>query len=335
MVEHLLWEQGAVSSNLAAPTIFKYYSHLRAGMINKFIFTPDNFPEEYHDSVALIGNFDGFHLGHVECIKLAKSRAMQRNAPLILIYFTPHPKVFFNPELGNIAIYPENERIAIAKDLGIDCMVNINFTHELAQLSYRYFAENILQNQLRISQIFVGQDFRFGKNRMGNPNNLANFIATTIIPMQRDDDMEIHSTAIRNFYQDGDIPKVRELLGRDPVWRGIVIQGDKLARTLNMPTANINLGAVIRPKYGVYAVKCQVIGDENIYNGVANLGITPSFENKREKCETHFINFNQDIYGQEIRIFIKYYLRGELKFSNMQDLINQMQLDKAQALLRL
>ncbi len=293
---------------------------------------PQLLPNYLHHGVVVIGNYDGFHLGHLHCINRAKKMAGDTNKPLILVIFTPHPKYYFNPALPPSALLPLNEKLERAEELGFNAVIQLSFNENMANSDYKQFINQYIVELLQASQVIVGEDFRFGRGRVGTPADINDICPTMVIQMQSHNGVEIHSQHIRKLLQEGDIKQATDLLGYSPIWRGVVIEGDKLARTLNMPTANINLGEIIRPKYGVYAVKCEILGENIIYNGVANIGITPSFEKRIEKCETHFIEFNRDIYGREIRVHLLEYLRGELQFTNMDDLINQMQADKLQAL---
>lgn len=288
----------------------------------------------YENAVITIGNFDGVHIGHQALFYqvIEKARALQGTS--VVMTFEPHPirvlKQNNHPPL--ITLYEQKAEL-IAK-AGIDILICIPFTREFASIPAKEFVEEILVKRIGMKAVIVGEDYTFGKNREGNLDLLKTYgkrigfevIVVKKIQTSNNSEGKISSTGIRELISEGRVAEARKLLGRHYQIRGTVMRGrDRGGRLLGFPTANINLYDELSPKTGVYAVAIECKGSK--YNGVANIGYSPTFDDSIFTVEAHILDFNDDIYGQKIRVnFIKR-LRDEKKFLNISELSDQIKKD--------
>jgi len=288
----------------------------------------------YKNAVITIGNFDGVHIGHQALFHqvIEKARALQGTS--IVMTFEPHPirvlKQNNHPPL--ITLYEQKAEL-IAKT-GIDILICIPFTREFASIPAKEFVEEILVKRIGMKAVIVGEDYTFGKNREGNLDLLKAYgkrigfevIVVKKIQTSNNSEGKISSTGIRELISEGRVAEAQKLLGRHYQIRGTVMKGrDRGGRLLGFPTANINLYDELSPKTGVYAVAIECKGSK--YNGVANIGYSPTFDDSIFTVEAHILDFNDDIYGQKIRVnFIKR-LRDEKKFLNISELSDQIKKD--------
>lgn len=227
-------------------------------------------------SIFAIGNFDGIHKGHQELLKVLKKVA--GNELYGVITFEPHPVVFFK-ELSNYLITKTADKINLLKNYGVNEIVVLPF-NEIYQLTPEAFVENILVKKLQVKIIITGENFTFGAKQLGNTTLLTKLaqqynIKHIIVPFAKSKQGQVYSSsAVRKSINLGDCEKVYKLLGRNYTVSGIVVEGNKLARILDFPTANIKLQDYVSPKYGVYAVYAMIDGVK--YQGVANFGICPT-----------------------------------------------------------
>ncbi len=290
---------------------------------------------DFRCAVIALGNFDGFHRGHQAVASAAIAIAHAENRPAIIATFDPHPARHFVPNAPPFRLTTLDQRQRLFAAAGADAMLVFEFGVELANTSAEDFAITLLAGRLGAHHIVTGDDFTFGKARGGNVERLRDWGAahdmgvTTIGPVS-DNDGVISSSRIRGALSIGDVPTANALLTRPFAIEGIVQHGDKNGRKLGFPTANIDLGSYLRPRYGIYAVRGRLPNGQ-ILDGAANLGIRPQFDPPKELLEPHFFDFNGDLYGQIIEIELHAYLRGEAKFENIDALMVQMQADCAQA----
>lgn len=294
--------------------------------------------EEYKNNQPVclaLGAFDGIHLGHLELIKQTVKNAKINKIKSLLLTFKPHPRsvIFKNKNFKLITSYEEKEEI-ISK-LGIDIMLVLNFNEQLFKMSAEEFINEIILKHINVKEIFVGFNFNFGNNRLGN-TELLNKLGTqlgfkvNIIEPVKIDTFIISSSKIRLLIEAGAIEEVIAFLGRPFSIIGKVVKGDGLGQKLNVPTANICLkyDYTITPKPGVYIVKCNV--KNKFYNGIINIGVRPTvYEKKSDKIifELHILNFNNNIYNEEIKIYFLKRLRDEKKFLNFIELYEQIKYD--------
>ena len=298
----------------------------------------DKIREPFKNAVITIGNFDGVHIGHQALFHEVIEMAETVGGTSIAMTFEPHPirvlKQNGHPPL--ITLY--EQKAELINRTGIDVLICIPFSKSFAALSADQFIRELLVKKIGMKAIVVGEDYSFGKNREGNIDLLKSYgpdlgfevIVARWIKMSKGFTDRISSTKIRELVMDGHMAEAEKMLGRNYQIRGIVVIGrDRGAKVLGIPTANINLHDELCPKTGIYAVTVECRGNQ--HNGVANIGYSPTFEDHEFTVEVHILDFNDNIYGEKIRVnFIKR-IRDEIKFSNIQELIDQIQKDIAAA----
>ncbi|MBU1170692.1 MAG: bifunctional riboflavin kinase/FAD synthetase [Proteobacteria bacterium] len=289
--------------------------------------------EPFEKAVITLGNFDGVHKGHLALLNTTIEKAHEIHGTSVAITFEPHPiRVLDNgshPPL--ITIY--EQKLELLERTGIDVLLSIPFTREFADMEPNDFIEDLLVKRLGMKAIVVGNDYSFGKKRQGNIDLLRAYgdkLGFEIIIPQwitaPDGDDRISSTRIRDMIKSGDVKTVPELLGRHYQLRGKVVSGrDRGGKLLGFPTANINLRDELSPETGVYAVtvKCRF----GLFKGVANIGYSPTFDDHLFTVEVHILDFNHDIYNQDIRVNLIEKLRDEKKFSGISELSEQIRKD--------
>ena len=283
-----------------------------------------------------IGNFDGFHKGHQAIIRQVKDISLKKNLSSAIMSFNPHPRTFFNNSNQNFNIYTKEEKLIFLKEFNIDIYIDFEFNINLSQLTPEDFVKNILVDKLNITNLVVGSEFRFGKDRKGNvstlndlskKNNYNVHLVDSI--MLKDMSSKYSSSIIRKKITEGKIEDVTNSLGRQWYMKGIVIEGQKKARDINFPTANISPGNHILPKKGVYAV--DVFFNNKTYLGISNFGLRPTVDGTKLLLETHLFNFDQEIYGKELTVRFHTFIRPEVKFSNFKELTKQIKKDVEKA----
>ena len=282
-------------------------------------------------SAAVIGNFDGVHRGHLEVLKNAKVFSSKSNLPLSVLTFDPHPREFFSKEKTNFLLQTVLDKAEALSKNNIDYLINLKFDDLLSELSPEQFVEKVLSESLSLKHIFVGKDFKFGKDRAGDINSLKSFglkyrIGLSSIKLKNQDGTSISSTKIRNNLKKGKIKEANELLGRPYMISGLVIEGDKRGRQIGFPTANISLGNLIRPAFGVYAVLIEGI-ENKVLRGIANIGRRPTVNDRGVLLEVNIFDFNEDIYGKKIFISLIDFIRDEKKFDGIENLKKQIVMD--------
>jgi riboflavin kinase/FMN adenylyltransferase len=300
----------------------------------------DRTPDALRGGVVALGNFDGFHLGHQAVSGAAIQQAKAAGKPAIIATFDPHPVRFFAPESPWFRLTTLDQRQRLFAEAGADAMLVFDFDAELAATSAEDFIVTLLMERLGISAVVTGEDFTFGHKRGGNIDVMrdlgaAHGLTSTAMGPVVDDGGVISSSRIRNALKDGDCATATALLTRPFTVAGIVQHGDKNGRLLGFPTANIDMGHYLRPRYGIYAVKGR-LPDGRVLNGAANLGIRPTFDPPKELLEPHFFDFAEDLYGQNIEIEFHAFIRGEAKFDSLDALMAQMaqDCDEARRILR-
>jgi len=295
----------------------------------------DRAPEALRGAIVALGNFDGFHEGHQAVVGRAVARARAEGRPAIVATFDPHPVRYFKPDLPPFRLTSLDQRERLFTAAGADAMLVFAFDAVLANVSAKDFVTDWLGEQLGAAGVVTGEDFTFGKRRGGNCAVLRDVGAPlgieceTVGPVS-DGGSVVSSSRIREALMAGDCALAARLLTRPFAIEGTVQHGDKVGRTLGYPTANLDLGSYIRPRYGIYAVRGR-LADGRVLDGVANLGVRPSFDPPKELLEPFFFDFEGDLYGQTIEVELHAFLRGEAKFDDMDALIAQMDADSAAA----
>ena len=281
--------------------------------------------------VIALGNFDGFHAGHQAVVGRAVHHAKDEGLPAIVATFDPHPVRFFKPDVPPFRLTTLDQRQEQFAAAGADAMLVLPFDAALAGTTAEDFITGLLLDRYGAAGVVTGADFVFGKGRGGNVVTLADharrlgFFTEMVAPV--DDAVEvISSSRIREALQGGDCETATRLLTRPFTVRGTVQHGDKNGRLLGFPTANIEMGQYLRPRYGIYAVTGK-LPDGRILKGAANLGIRPSFDPPKELLEPHFFDFAEDLYGREIDVAFHAFIRSEAKFENMDALMAQIAAD--------
>jgi riboflavin kinase/FMN adenylyltransferase len=281
--------------------------------------------------VIALGNFDGFHAGHQAVVGRAVRHARDEGRPAIVATFDPHPVRFFKPDVPPFRLTTLDQRQELFAAAGADAMLILPFDATLAGTTAEDFITELLLDRYGAAGVVTGADFVFGKGRGGNVVTLADharrlgFFTEMVAPV---DDAEevISSSRIREALQAGDCATAARLLTRPFAVRNVVQHGDKNGRLLGFPTANLEMGQYLRPRYGIYAVTGK-LPDGRILKGAANLGIRPSFDPPKELLEPHFFDFAEDLYGQEIDIAFHAFIRPEAKFDGMDALMAQIAAD--------
>ncbi len=284
-------------------------------------------------SVAL-GNFDGVHLGHRSVI----DRARRADAPLGIVTFEPHPREFFAPDAPPFRLMGAETRANRLARLGVERLFTLPFNAELSRLSARDFAAQVLRDGLGIAHVVVGADFCFGKGRAGTAAMLADFGAemgfdVTIAPLLTAADGAVSSTAIRQALSAGQPGEAARMLGHWHRIDGPVLHGEKRGRGLGYPTANMSVDGLHLPRFGVYAVKVDVLTGPHAgsHDGVASLGIRPMFGENLPNLETFLFDFDGDLYDAHLSVALVAFLRGEEAFDSVEALVTQMDADSARA----
>ncbi len=285
------------------------------------------------DSLCLtIGNFDGFHNGHQEILKTLKKISIDKKLLSAVMSFDPHPRSFFNKDVNNFNIYTKKDKLNFLKDFGIDIYINFAFDKKLSEYSSNEFIDKILVNKLNIKNLIVGSDFKFGKDREGNVDilnsfsKIYNYEINLVNAVNIKNKKEKYSSSlIRKDIEDGNFENVSKSLGRFWHMTGKIVEGQKKARKINFPTANMEPDNHILPKKGVYCVEVVYSGKK--YFGISNFGVRPTVDGSKLLLETHIFNFDEEIYGKELTVRFLTFIRSEQKFGNFDLLTEQIKKD--------
>ena len=300
----------------------------------------DTIPDPLRGAVIALGNFDGFHLGHQAVVREAVDWARAESRPVIVATFDPHPVRFFRPDTPPFRLTTLDQRQELFAEAGADAMLVFHFDALFAANTAEDFVVRLLHHRFGAAGVVTGEDFTFGKGRGGNLAVLrelgerAGIAARSVGPVMLGDEV-VSSSRIRDALRQGDCATAARLLTRPFAIRGLVQHGDKLGRTIGYPTANLDIGSYLRPRYGIYAVTAKVIAgdlsDGTMLKGAASMGIRPTFEPPKELLEPYFFDFSDDLYGQEIEVAFRHFLRPEAKFDTLDALTAQMERDCAEA----
>lgn len=289
---------------------------------------------------AAIGNFDGVHLGHRSVIDQARKVAENINAPLGIVTFEPHPRMFFKPDRPDIRLMNAEAKASRLAGMGVERLYLLPFDKNMAALEPEAFARRVLSEGLGLKHVVVGADFCFGKGRAGTTKDLQRFgeemqFGTTIAPLLtiETDVGPVSSTRIREALDQGRPQDARTMLGHWHRIEGPVLHGEKRGRELGYPTANMSLAGLHLPRFGVYAVNVEVLSGPQAghYEGVASLGVRPMFGENTPNLETFIFDFSGDLYGTHLSVGLVEYIRPEQRFETTQALVAQMDQDSAAA----
>lgn len=317
----------------------------------------DNLPV-FRNAVVTIGTFDGVHLGHRQIIHKLVDESKKVNGESVIITFHPHPrKVISSAILGVRLINTLSEKIEVLSTLGVDHLVIVPFTDAFANQPADEYVRNFLVKKFLPHTIILGYDHRFGRERLGD-YRLLEKMATEMsfkikeIPKHLLDEIAISSTNIREAVLHNDIEMANKLLGYTFFFEGEVVHGNKLGRQLGYPTANLQVhdAEKIIPGDGIYAVYAEINGQlsmvnnrnqepnspfsihHSLFKGMMSIGFRPTVDGKKRVIEVNIFDFNKEIYGQTLRVYVKKFLRAEVKFNNLEDLVKQIDRDKTDSI---
>ena len=295
------------------------------------------------NAVVTIGTFDGVHLGHRKIIARLKELAGAVDGETVILTFFPHPRMILHPEDENIKLINTiNEKAGLLEMLGVDHLIITPFSRDFSNQTAEDYIRDVLIKKIGTKTIVIGYDHRFGKDRRGGLHDLLRLAPeynyeVVEIPEQDINDVAISSTRIRTALLDGQIDIANECLGYPFFITGKVIRGDQLGRTLGYPTANLMIEEKYKliPADGIYAVRVKVEGQ--VYNGMAYIGHRPTVNGMTRNIEVNIFNFSNDIYNQQLRMEFLHFVREDIHFASLDELVVQLVKDKhdVQLLLRL
>ena len=295
---------------------------------------------EFNKSVVTIGTFDGVHLGHKRIIALLKEVAAGIGGETVIITFHPHPRKIISSVPGAVKLLNTlEEKISLLEAAGIDHLVVVPFDHAFANQTADQYVNDFLYKYFKPHTVIIGYDHRFGKGREGD-YQLMNAYGKKLgfevreIPEQIINEMVVSSTKIRHALIDTNIAIANQFLGYPYFFEGLVIEGNKLGRTIGYPTANLHIASEEKliPGNGVYAVRVRGL-ESGVWSleGMMNIGVRPTVDGKKRVIEVNIFDFDEDIYGQTLQVQVHHYLRGEVTFNGLDELKQQLQKDKLSA----
>jgi len=281
--------------------------------------------------ILVLGNFDGVHRGHQAVMAAAREIGMKLQLPLRALTLEPHPRTLLSPAPQTpFRITPASLKNRLLQALGAEEVITLAFSPELAAMHPREFVEEILVRHYRARHIVAGAGFVFGYKRTGTMEDMRKWLephgaGVTEVALLRDERGDIVSSSrLRTAIHQGDWETARSLLGRNWSIAGVVTRGSERGRSLGFSTANMELGEIIRPPFGVYAIRAHRTGEAEKHEGIANIGVRPTFGGVHEILEFHLFNFNGHIYDQEWGVELLRFLRPERKFSGTEALREQI-----------
>lgn len=298
--------------------------------------------ESQRGAVVTLGNFDGVHRGHQALIREVQELAAGLGAPAGVITFEPHPRRFFQPDAPPFRLTIAEEKARILAALGLDLLYELRFDAHLASMEAEDFVERVLARGLGVRHVVVGEDFRFGRARRGDVRLLREMgtalgFGVSIRHLITGPHGEYSSTAVRVLLEQGRVEEAAAQLGRWHTIRGRVIRSDQRGRELGFPTANLAFGEQLVPRYGIYASRVEVLDGPHrgSWDGVASIGVRPTFGHNAPNFEVHLFNFAGDLYGADMAAGLVSWLREERRFDSVEALVAQMHADAALARRRL
>jgi len=288
-------------------------------------------------TVLTIGTFDGFHIGHQKIVNQVIDVAQNHKLTSVVLTFFPHPRMVLQKDSNIKLIHTIDERVQVLSSTKLEHLIIQPFTTVFSRLSAAEFVSEVLVKQLNIKHIIIGYDHRFGKNRTATIADLKEFgelygFEVQEISAQEIQEVSVSSTKIRKAIEQGDIAVANKYLGNPFQLSGVVVKGKGIGKTINYPTANIQIAEdyKIIPKNGIYIATAKVDG-KSIF-GMMNIGTNPTVNGNKKTIEINLFNFNADIYNQKIEVTVLKRMRDEQKFKSVTELQQQLQQDKQQAL---
>ena len=281
-------------------------------------------------AVITLGNFDGIHLGHQALIGGAVAEAKRLGVPAAVLTFEPHPMKVLAPERAPKMLLAHKDKMQLMQSLGVDIVVVQHFDLSFAKLSAQEFVRELLVGRLKAKKIWVGRDLRFGQARKGSVDDLVRwgpelgFQVAVVEPIVVDG-VRVSSSHIRQLLNEGRVEEVEPMLGRYHFVSGRVTGGHRRGRDLGFPTANISARTEVRPLDGIYATLFQL--GERTFLSASSVGFNPTFGTGPRTIESFILNFNDDVYGEAVKLSFVRRIRAEAKFTSVDALIAQIRAD--------
>jgi len=297
-----------------------------------FVYKDFNIKPKHKNSIILIGNFDGVHIGHRKLFDLAKKYKKKFRLNIGVLTFEPMPKMFFNKELKNFRISNLDQKYQLLKNLKVDFIINKKFNKKFSKIKSLDFVKNVIYKKLNAKFVFVSNNFRYGNKREGNVFqliSLENKYGYKIIKSEpkKINKKIVSSSLIRNLLEKGNLEKANKYLKRNWSIIGKVEKGRQLGKKLGFPTCNLNINEYVLAKPGVYAVKAKKKNDNLWIKGIANLGYRPTFNQNKLLLEVHLFNFSGNLYDKYLTVEFLKFIRKEKKFKNAKQLKKQIKSD--------
>jgi riboflavin kinase / FMN adenylyltransferase len=286
--------------------------------------------------VLTIGTFDGVHIGHQRIIEQLNQEADKIGGESVLFTFYPHPRMVLFPDSHGLKlIQTQSEKVDKLRRMGLKNVIVVPFTKEFSRLTAIEFVRDLLVNLINVKKLVIGYDHQFGKNREGTLEFLKEVsevygFEVIEIPAQEIDEVNVSSTKIRNALMAGDVATANSFLGESFELNGVVVHGDSIGHQLGYPTANLEVESELKliPSDGVYIVEVE-LGEGEIYNGIMNIGVRPTISSEPvRKVEIHLLDYNGDLYGKYLSVKVLDFIRGELKFEDLESLKTQIREDE-------
>jgi len=293
-----------------------------------------NFKDIKPGGVFALGNFDGVHLGHKQIIKEAINIAAETSSYPGVIVFEPHPRKFFSKNDDNFYLSNIKTKKYLLAEFGLESCVILDFDQKMANRTPEEFVSEIIVEKIKPSSLIIGYDFKFGRNRSGNAQDLLELcnkfkISVEIIDKQIKDGFILSSSMVREFLVDNNFKAAESMLGHKWMVKGTVQEGDKRGREIGFPTANLSVDNLIQLTFGVYAVEVNYGG--KTFNAVANYGLRPTFDGEDIFLEVYLFDFSDDLYGKDIIVSFVEFIRKEKKFDGLESLRDQIDIDSKKA----
>ena len=299
---------------------------------SNFVYKNFNIKQRHKNSIILIGNFDGVHIGHRKLFELAKKYKKKFKLKIGVLTFEPMPKMFFNKKIKNFRISNLNQKYQLLKKLSVDFIINKKFDKRFSKIKSLDFIKNVIHKKLKAKFVFVSNNFKYGNKREGNVSQLINFEKKYDYKIIKSEPKKIKkkvisSSLIRNFLRKGNLEKANKYLKRNWSIIGKVEKGRKLGKKIGFPTCNLDIKEYVLATPGVYAVKAARQNSNTWIKGIANLGYRPTFNQKKLLLEVHLFNFSGNLYNKYLTVEFLKFIRKEKKFKNVEQLKKQIKSD--------
>ena len=299
---------------------------------SNFVYKNFNIKQRHKNSIILIGNFDGVHIGHRKLFELAKKYKKKFKLKIGVLTFEPMPKMFFNKKIKNFRISNLDQKYQLLKKLSVDFIINKKFDKHFSKIKSLDFIKNVIHKKLKAKFVFVSNNFKYGNKRKGNVSQLINFEKKYNYKIIKSEPKKIKkkvisSSLIRNLLRKGNLEKANKYLKRNWSIIGKVEKGRKLGKKIGFPTCNLDIKEYVLATPGVYVVKAARQNSNTWIKGIANLGYRPTFNQKKLLLEVHLFNFSGNLYNKYLTVEFLKFIRKEKKFKNVEQLKKQIKSD--------